>query len=245
MRSNAAPERHWAQQDGNVSGSFPSWRAIIFPWTLIFLSWLLLIIAFLTRRNVLIDHDYLLRTSHWPWIAALLVFLLCWQIMTIAMMLPSSLSRLLILFESAGRGIRTQAIFIVGYAMVWTGFALLAFGGDTLVHQGILHWWWLSLHSQVIGALTLAVAGVYQWSSLKRRCLERCIALTSARTSMSLQETFLSDWKQGLDYGKWCLGSSWALMLVMFGIGMRSLFGMALFSLVMFLECEVERHRGE
>jgi predicted metal-binding membrane protein len=212
---------------------------VIFPWTLIFLSWALLVTAFLTQRNVLIDHDYLLRTSHLPWIVALFVFLLSWQTMTMAMMLPSSLSRMLILYESPGSGVRTQAVFIVAYALVWTGFALLAFLGDTLFHQGIQHWWWLSLHSQVIGTLTLAVAGVYQWSSLKRRCLERCIALTSARTSMSLQETFLSDWKQGLDYGKWCLGSSWALMLVMFGIGMRSLFVMALFSLVMFLECEV------
>ncbi len=37
----------------------------------------------------------------------------------------------------------------------------------------------------------------------------------------------------------WCLGSSWALMLVMFGIGMRSLLVMALLTAVMFLEREV------
>jgi predicted metal-binding membrane protein len=195
--------------------------------------------AFLTQRNVLIDHDYLLRTSHLPWIVALLVFLLCWQIMMVAMMLPSSLSRLLILYESPGKGVRTQAVFIVAYALVWTGFALLAFLGDTLVHQGLQQWRWLSLHTQIIGALTLAVAGVYQWSSLKRRCLQCCITLTSTQTSLSLQETCLSDWQQGLRYGTWCLGSSWALMLVMFGIGMRSLLMMALLSIVMFLEREI------
>lgn len=212
---------------------------MVFPWTLILLSWALLAIAFATQRNVLIDHDYLLRTSHLPWIGALLVFLLCWQIMTIAMMLPSSLSRLLILFELTGSGFRAQAVFIVGYATVWTCFALLAFLGDTLIHQVVQQWWWLSLHSQLIGALTLAVAGVCQWSSLKRRCLQCCIAITNAQTHMSLQEASSSKWQQGLRYGTWCLGSSWAMMLVMFGIGMRSLFVMALFSAVIFLEREV------
>jgi predicted metal-binding membrane protein len=45
--------------------------------------------------------------------------------------------------------------------------------------------------------------------------------------------------RQGWRYGTWRLGSSWALMLVMFGIGMRSLLVMALLSVVMFLEREV------
>ena len=49
-------------------------------------------ITFLTQRNVLIDQDYLLGTSHLPWIVALFVFLLCWQVMTMTMMLPASRS---------------------------------------------------------------------------------------------------------------------------------------------------------
>ncbi len=239
MKLNATHDRHQTQQNGIVAGSFPSWNVLMLPWTLILLSWMLLGIAFLTQRNVLIDHDYLLRTSHLPWIVALFVFLLCWQVMTMAMMLPSSLSRLLILYESHKCGFRAQAVFCVAYAMVWTGFALLAFLGDTLVHQVVRQWWWLYFHSQIIGALTLALAGVYQWSSLKRRCLQRCIALTSAQTCVSLQEASSSSWQQGLRYGTWCLGSSWALMLVMFGIGMRSLIVMALLTAVMFLEREV------
>ncbi len=140
MKPHASHDRHQAQQDGNVSETFPSWNAVVLPWTLILLSWVLLSIAFLTQRNVLIDHGYLLRTSHLPWMVALLVFLLCWQVMTMAMMLPSSLSRLLMLYESHRRGFRAQAVFIVGYAMVWTGFALLAFLGDMLVHQVVRQW---------------------------------------------------------------------------------------------------------
>jgi len=140
----------------------------------------------------LIGHDYLLRTSHWPWVVALLVFLVCWQAMTMAMMLPSSLSRLLLLFESHGRGLRVQAVFIAGYATVWTGFALLAFLGDTLIHQVVQQWWWLSLHAQLIGALTLAVAGVCQWTPLKRRCLQHCMAHTGVQTCVPLQEASLS-----------------------------------------------------
>ena len=74
---------------------------------------------------------------------------------------------------------------------------------------------------------------------MKQHCLQRCIALTSAQTSVSLQEASSSSWQQGVRYGTWCLGSSWALMLVMFGIGMRSLLVMALLGVFMFLEREV------
>jgi predicted metal-binding membrane protein len=74
---------------------------------------------------------------------------------------------------------------------------------------------------------------------LKWRCLQRCIALTSAQACVSLQEASSSSWQQGLRYGARCLGSSWALMLVMFGIGMRSLLVVALLTVVMFLEREL------
>jgi len=212
---------------------------MLLPWTLILMSWVLLGIAFLTHRNVLIDHDYLLRTSRLPWIVALFVFLLCWQIMTMAMMLPSSLSQLLILYESHRARWRAQTAFIIGYALVWTGFAFLAFLGDALVHQVVRQWWWLYLHSQLIGALTLAITGVYQWSPLKQSCLHHCIALTRSQTCKSLREASSSSWQQGLRYGTLCLGSSWALMLVMFGIGMKSLLVIALLTTIMFLEREV------
>jgi predicted metal-binding membrane protein len=213
-----------------------SWQTLCLPGMLILASWSLLGLAFLTGQNRLIDHDYLLLTSHLPWLVVLLIFLFCWQVMTMAMMLPSLLSRLLLLKNTQGILWREQVMFIVGYATIWTGFALLAFVGDTFVHQLVRQWWWLYVHSQIIGALTLAFAGIYQWSTLKKRCLRHCMRQA---TLQNVQEISATAWRQGLQYGRWCLGSNLAFMLVMFGIGMKSLFVMVIFTLVMLYEREI------
>src|SRR5216683_1925225 len=64
--------------------------------------------------------------------------------------------------------------FLAGYALVWTAFALLAFLGDAQIHWLVRHWFWLALHSWVIGATTFAIAGVFQFSPLKACCLNEC-----------------------------------------------------------------------
>src|SRR5579863_10407041 len=64
------------------------------PWALAGAAWALAILAALTHQNYLLDHRYLLQESHLPWVVALLVFLACWQVMTLAMMLPSSMPML-------------------------------------------------------------------------------------------------------------------------------------------------------
>ena len=43
-------------------------------------------------------------------------------------------------------------------------------------------------------------------------------------------------WRLGLRHGAFCLGSCWALMLVMFGLGVNSLVLMALLAEVMVVE---------
>src|SRR5258707_11523398 len=47
------------------------------------------VLATLGHQTFLLDHHYLLQASGLPWLAAFEVFLLCWQLMTVAMMLPS------------------------------------------------------------------------------------------------------------------------------------------------------------
>lgn len=227
------------QQYSNLSLSSPSWHVLLLPYTLMCVGWAVLGISFLTQWHMLIDHDYLLVTSHLPWFTALMIFLGGWQIMILAMMLPASLSQLL-RFQGAGKVYwRDQCIFIVGYATVWTGFALFAFVGDTLLHQLVHQWWWLYLHTQLIGTATLAVAGIFQWSPLKRSCLEYCAVSQPSQIPRTLQKVPTLFWQQGIRYGMWCLGSDWALMLVMFGIGMKSFFVMALLACVMLLEHEL------
>jgi predicted metal-binding membrane protein len=219
-----------------------SWGQIIFPWILVVVAWGIVLLAFATNRASLIDHDYLLRTSHLPWLVAFVVFLISWQVMTVAMMLPSALSMVSAIGAlSRGRGPLwlVQGSFILGYTFVWTLFACVAFPGDTLVHQLVDHWRWLYIHSWFIGATVLLVAGSFQLSPLKRSCLQHCCHEATVYTALPGSSHIGLIWRMGVRYGLFCLGACWAIMLVMFGIGMKSLFWIVALTGVMLVEKEI------
>ena len=222
----------------DVRPSSPLRAPILWPWILVFAAWTIVLLAALTKQTFLINHNYLLTQSHLPWFVALIVFLVCWQVMTVAMMLPSSMP-LVYMIALASRFQRhpmaTQAAFLAGYAFIWTSFATAAFIGDTLVHWLIGHWFWLYMHSWVIGAVTFAIAGGFQLSPLKQHCLK------DNRSPHSFFEHYFrsgigSSWYLGLRHGIICLGSCWALMLVMFGIGVGSIVWMASLTGMMVVE---------
>jgi len=220
-------------------GAQPRRRApVLWPWGLVAAAWALAALAFLTNQSYLINHHYLLGESHLPVLVALVVFLACWQVMTVGMMLPSSMP-MVYMIVYAGRQQRrplaVPAAFLVAYGVVWTAFALFAFLGDSQIHWLVHHWFWLDTHTWIIGATTFAVAGVFQFSPLKGRCLKLCRSPFSFFVR-SYRKGVGGAWRLGLRHGVLCLGSCWALMLVMFGLGVGSLVSMALLTGVMVVE---------
>jgi predicted metal-binding membrane protein len=211
---------------------------VICPWLGVVAAWTLALIAVLTNQSYLINHHYLLEESHLPVLVALVIFLVCWQVMVVGMMLPSSMPMMYIMVHASrkpGQPRTTQLAFLAGYTAIWTGFAAVAFLGDTLIHQLVHRWVWLYLHSWMIGAATLALAGGFQFSPLKEGCLKQC-----RRPFRFFRHCYRKGvggaWWLGLRHGMVCLGSCWALMLVMFGLGMGSLVSMALLTEVMVME---------
>lgn len=79
------------------------------------------------------------------------------------------------------------------------------------------------------------LVGAYQLSSLKRICLSHC------RMPLGF---ILSHWRDGksgalrlgLDHGLYCIGCCWALMSVLFLVGIMNLAWMALLTLFVFIE---------
>jgi len=212
--------------------------SILWPWLVVIAAWTLALLAVLTNQSYLIDHHYLLEESHLPWLLALLVFLACWQVMTVAMMLPSSMPMVYMMVHASRQQRHpraVQAAFLAGYAVVWTAFALVAFLGDTQVHLLVHIWLWLYLHSWLIGAATFALAGGFQFSPLKERCLKQCRSPFSFFVRYYRKGTGAA-WRLGLRHGAFCLGCCWALMLVMFGLGVGSLVWMAALAGVMVIE---------
>jgi predicted metal-binding membrane protein len=171
------------------------------------------------------------------WLSALLV-LCSWQIMTAAMMLPSSLPFIRMYRVAASNAPefpRALALFLLAYFGVWTAFALAAFAGDMQLHRLVDTWPWLAAHSQIVAAATLALAAIYQLTPLKDACLKACrhpgLYLVShyrrgARNGLRL----------GLGHALFCLGCCWALMLVMFAAGVAHLAWMGVLALIMLVE---------
>jgi len=192
---------------------------VLWPWAMIIAAWTLALLAVITNQTYLINHHYLLEESHLPTFTALVVFLACWQVMTVAMMLPSSMPMMYMMVHASRKQRRplvVQMAFLAGYAVVWTAFAVAAFLGDTQIHRLVHSWVWLYLHSWVIGAATLALAGGF---------FVRYYRKGSGAA-----------WRLGLRHGMFCLGCCWALMLVMFGLGVGSLVSMAVLTGVMVVE---------
>ena len=95
-------------------------------------------------------------------------------------------------------------------------------------------------HGWVLGAVTIAVAGAFQFSSLKYRCLEKCrtplsFVIERWRGQAQGRQAFVL----GAHHGLFCVGCCWALMLLMFAVGTGSLGWMLLLAAVMAIEKNV------
>ncbi|WP_352754103.1 DUF2182 domain-containing protein [Mesorhizobium sp. M0955] len=164
-----------------------------------------------------------------------------WLLMAIATMLPSAAPMIRTYCEIAdtARIKREPAvhplILVAGYLSVWL-VASAMFAALTLaIHAFASSGQMLDPLVGIAGAAALSIAGLYQFSWLKGVCLDKCrnpfsvlFANWSARPIRIL--------RLGMKQGLWCLGCCWALMLVMFAVGVMNVFSMALIGLFSLVE---------
>jgi predicted metal-binding membrane protein len=168
------------------------------------------------------------------------LYLVGWILMTIAMMLPTTLPLLEIFRRlTVQRPERSQlmTLLITGYLSAWGVFGAAAHLADWLVHEIVERSPWLEANAYVIGAGTLLLAGVFQFSRLKYRCLDKCRAPLSFvmsywRGADDRRNAFLL----GFNHGLFCVGCCWALMLLMFGVGVGNIGWMLALGAVMAVE---------
>ncbi len=207
-------------------------------WGIVLIAWVLTILAATTGQEHWLHHNPLNKHHYLPIALRLLLFLAAWQVMTAAMMLPSTLP-MVRLFAKASREQPHPKllllIFLGAYATVWTGFALIAFIGDIGLHQLVNHWHWLYHHPCIIAGSSLVIAGGFQFSSLKEQCLNACRHPLSFLTH-HYQRGLPAAWSLGVRHGLYCLGCCWALMLVMFAVGVGHFTWMIVLTAVMTLE---------
>jgi len=218
---------------------------LVLLWAVVFIAWVLTFFAAATGQEHWLHYKALSEHHSLSLPLKLLLFVAVWQVMTAAMMLPSTLP-MVRLFAKASRGQSQPRLalltFLLAYALIWTGFALLAFGGDMGLHELMQHWQWLHHHPWMIAGSTLMLAGGFQFSSLKEQCLTACRHPFSFLTH-HYQRGVQAAWNLGLRHGLYCLGCCWALMLVMFAVGVGHFTWMIVLTVVMTLERTWKRGR--
>jgi predicted metal-binding membrane protein len=163
-----------------------------------------------------------------------------WVLMVAAMMLPTTYP-LLEMFRRVtdGRpdGGRLTTILVLGFFIAWLAFGIFAHVADAVLQWAAVRSAWFVAYGWMIGAAVLAAAGLFQFSALKYRCLEACrtpFAFVGARWHglTPARDAF----RIGFDHGVFCVGCCWALMLVMFVVGIGSVGWMLALAAVMAAE---------
>jgi predicted metal-binding membrane protein len=164
-----------------------------------------------------------------------------WVTMMAAMMLPSVAPMALIFARIArdradrGHAFVPTWIFLAGYLAAWTAYGLLAYGVFRLVTAAGTDWLAWDRAGPYVAGVAIAAAGIYQLTPLKEICLRHC------RGPMHF---ILHGWRKGrlgalrmgIEHGGYCVGCCWGLMVILFAVGVMSLFWMAVIAGVIFAE---------
>jgi predicted metal-binding membrane protein len=200
-------------------------------------AWALALVAEATGHGKALHHDALIEGGLPLW-AALAIFVVAWQVMIAAMMLPSSLP-LIRLFSGVSADQPqprwVMAAFLGGYVAVSTVFGALAFMGDLGIHRTVDAWPWLAAHPWLIAGGVLMLAGAFQFSGLKDACLKQC-RNPGVYLLRRYRRGVAASFRLGRDHGIFCLGCCWAIMLVSFAAGVANLAWMAVLTVIMIFE---------
>src|SRR6266704_409835 len=116
-----------------------------------------------------------------PWQAIEFAYVfLMWAVMMVGMMSPSA-APMILMYARVGRHGKAQGKpfaatgwFAAGYLLAWSGFSLAATFLQWVIERAALLDTRMAIASNLLGAIVLIAAGVYQWTPLKDVCLAQC-----------------------------------------------------------------------
>ena len=163
-----------------------------------------------------------------------------WTVMMIGMMAGPA-TPMLLLFAGMQRTRASGPVpmalpsFGLGYLAVWAGFSACAAIAQEALHRAALLSPGMAASSpRTAGAIWIA-AGVYQLTPYKGACLTWCRSPLGFLMS-SWRDGALGAFRMGLRHGLHCLGCCWALMCVLFAVGVMNLLWVAALTALVLLE---------
>jgi predicted metal-binding membrane protein len=197
------------------------------------------------QMSAAMEHDRMMAdmgmTMDMPWSPVDVFFTFAmWAVMMVGMMTPSA-SPMVLLFAAMQRGRGAQGTpsavlaFGAGYLFVWTAFSVGAALAQWALHQAATLSSSMTTSSARLGGVILIAAGVYQLTPWKGACLRHC------RSPLGF---VMSHWRDGtagalrmgIEHGTYCLGCCWALMCVLFVVGVMNLVWVAAMTIFVLVE---------
>ena len=139
-------------------------------------------------------------------LGSLAFFVALWLSMMAAMMLPGATPAVLKRAHASGR-VRAVPLFVGSYLAVWT-----------LV--GVVVYALYRPHGSFVAGAVAIAAGVYEFTPFKQHCRRRC------------RENIRS----GFQFGRYCVGSSIGLMLMLVALGVMSVIWMSVIAAIVFAQ---------
>jgi predicted metal-binding membrane protein len=168
-----------------------------------------------------------------------------WSIMMVAMMLPSALPAIL-LVERVAASCRernasraavsaTTPLFVAGYLASWTAYSVVAATVQWALHGALLVSDAMASASPVLSGSLLVGAGLFQLTPLKIRCVTHC------RSPLSFlmghwREGAWGAFRMGVGHGSYCVACCWALMALLFVLGVMNLIWVTALAAIVLLE---------
>jgi predicted metal-binding membrane protein len=179
-----------------------------------------------------------------PWTLTQFAFAFAmWSAMMIGMMTPSIAPAILAYARLSEHPVaRNNPLapigwFVAGYLFAWLGYAFIA----TVMQAGFLRSGLItpSLHSAsgFFGGIVFILAGAYQLTRLKHACLAYCRSpLTFIHDQGGFRPSTGSALALGLKHGLYCVLCCWALMAILFVVGVMDLLWIAVISIWVLVE---------
>lgn len=218
------------------------------------------LIAWLFSIN---QSDMMRETMMTPNPIAVLVFTVSWTVGMAAMMFPSIVPMVLLynrlivgdnnsnnyhfeiskqtnkrqfplIFLSINYSIKT-IVFVASYLLVWslTGIFLLLSCSILMNNLSITYG---IRDLDFVYGLLLVISGLYQFSSLKRKCLTYCESPLAFFTKRWKGNSIIGTLRMGTYHGFYCLGCCWPYFLLMVALGWMNIAWMSLFAGIIFGE---------
>ena len=208
------------------------------------LAWILSFVTTDTMMNTMImTVDYnLLNIS---------LFTVIWTSGMIAMMFPAIIPMILLYNKIIIQKDKSETILITKenkveyslktilftstYIIVWTIVGLILYFGWSLYVNNFIVNFFSDDKINILFGIILIISGIYQFTSLKRKCIGYCESPLAFFTKRWHNGT-IGVIKMGTYHGLYCLGCCWPYFLLMVALGWMNIAWMGLFAGIIFGE---------